>query len=129
MLRAGGDRPERANLGDVLQRQPPDMIFYQGLAQRQLGRADAARQIFQKLVDYGQIHLDDDVKIDYFAVSLPTFLVFNEDLAQRHRAHCQYMIGLGQLGLGNSAAAHLHFDRVLALDANHQARLCIANLK
>jgi tetratricopeptide (TPR) repeat protein len=100
--------------------QPPDMIFYQGLARHALGRTAEARQIFQKLVDYGCTHLDDDVKIDYFAVSLPTFLVFDEDLNQRNRIHCHYMIGLGQLGLENAEEAQLHFDRVLALDANHQ---------
>ena len=41
---------------------------------------DEAQAIFQKLVDYGQNHMDDDVKIDYFAISLPDFLVFDEDL-------------------------------------------------
>ena len=100
--------------------QPPDMIFYQGLARQKLGQAAAASRIFQKLVDYGTSHLEDDVKLDYFAVSLPNFLVFDEDLNHRNRIHCHYMIGLGQLGLGNSHAARLHFERVLALDASHQ---------
>ena len=100
--------------------QPPDMIFYQGLARRKLGRSDEARQIFQKLVDYGQAHLGDEVEMDYFAVSLPTFLVFDEDLTQRNQTHCYYIMALGHLGLGNSAEAQQCFDRVLALDANHQ---------
>ncbi len=103
--------------------QPPDMIFYQGLARRKLGQVAEARQIFQKLVDYGQAHLEDEVQMDYFAVSLPTFLVFDEDLNQRGRIHCHYMMGLGYLGLGNAAEAQQQFDRVLALDANHQGAL------
>ncbi len=98
--------------------QPPDMIFYQGLARRKLGQVDQARQIFQRLVDYGQGHLEDDVQMDYFAVSLPTFLVFDEDLSQRNRIHCHYMIGLGYLGLGQVAEAQQQFTAVLALDAN-----------
>src|SRR5207237_8393777 len=53
--------------------QPPDMIFYQGLAREKLGRVDEAGEIFQKLVDYGNAHLADEIKMDYFAVSLPTF--------------------------------------------------------
>ncbi len=108
--------------------QPPDMIFYQGLARRQLGQDQAADEIFQKLVDYGRAHLDDDVQIDYFAVSLPTFLVFDEDLSERNRVHCHYMIGLGQLGLGATAAARAAFEQVLALDANHQGAILHADL-
>jgi len=99
--------------------QPPDMIFYQGLARQKLGRAAEAKMIFQKLVDYRQTHLNDDVKIDYFAVSLPDFLVFDEDLSRRNRLHCHYMMALGYLGLGNDAAAQ-QLAEVLALDVNHQ---------
>ena len=82
--------------------QPPDMIFYQGLARRKLGDADGAA-IFRRLLDYGQSHLDDDVKMDYFAVSLPDFLVFDDDLNLRNRIHCHYMLALGYLGLGDRA--------------------------
>ncbi|MFN8470961.1 MAG: DUF5107 domain-containing protein [Anaerolineae bacterium] len=103
--------------------QPPDMIFYQGLARQQLGRDAEGAAIFRKLVDYGQAHLEDEVKMDYFAVSLPTFLVFDEDLNVRNRIHCHYIIGLGYLGLGNAAEADRAFDAVLALDANHQGAL------
>ena len=105
--------------------QPPDMIFYQGLALHGLGRTAEAREIFQKLVDYGQAHLDDAVTMDYFAVSLPTFLVFEESLDQRNRIHCHYMLGLGYLGLGHAHAeqARQHLDQVLALEADHQGAL------
>ncbi|MCB0115594.1 MAG: tetratricopeptide repeat protein, partial [Caldilineaceae bacterium] len=99
--------------------QPPDMIFYQGLARRALGREDDARIIFRKLIDYGRAHMDDDVQIDYFAVSLPDFLVFDEDLQQRNRIHCHYMMALGHLGLGETNAADAHFNAVLALRADH----------
>ena len=100
--------------------QPPEMIFYQGLARARLGRGAEAREIFQKLVDYGQAHLNDPVTLDYFAVSLPTFLVFEEALDQRHRIHCHYMAALGQLGLGQADQAGRAFEQVLALEADHQ---------
>ena len=99
------------------------MIFYQGQARRNLGRAAEAREIFQKLVDYGQAHLEDAVTLDYFAVSLPTFLVFEDSLDQRNRIHCHYMLGLGYRGLGQADEAKLHFDQVLALEADHQGAL------
>ncbi len=99
--------------------QPPDMIFYQGLALQRLGETAAARSMFQKLVDYGQDHMHDEIKIDYFAISLPNFLVFDEDLNQRNRIHCHYMIALGTTGLGERQIAQAHFDDVLRMDANH----------
>ncbi len=97
--------------------QPPDMIFYQGLAKQKL-QLDTT-EIFRKLVDYGRAHLQDEVKFDYFAVSLPDFLVFDQDLNQRNRIHCRYMMGLGLLGLGDAVGAQAQFDAVLELDVNH----------
>ena len=99
--------------------QPPDMIFYQGLARQQLGDLAGARAIFAKLVAYGRDHLDDSITMDYFAVSLPDFLVFDEDLNQRNRIHCHYMQALGDLGLGDHTAAAAQFAAVLALDPAH----------
>jgi tetratricopeptide (TPR) repeat protein len=100
--------------------QPPDMIFYQGLACLKLGSEKEAKRRFNKLIDYAEKHLFDDVKIDYFAVSLPDFLVFEDDLNKRNRIHCLYMRGLGMLGLGQSTEAKEHFEEVLSLEPNHQ---------
>jgi tetratricopeptide (TPR) repeat protein/REP element-mobilizing transposase RayT len=100
--------------------QPPDMVYYQGLARRKLGRTEEAEAVFHKLIAYGEEHLDDDIKMDYFAVSLPDFLVFEADLNQRHRVHCHYMMALGEAGLGNHEKAKSHFEQVLAWDASHQ---------
>jgi tetratricopeptide (TPR) repeat protein len=100
--------------------QPPEMIFYQGLAWQKLGRPEEAEAVFRTLLDYGEEHLGDDVQMDYFAVSLPDFLVFDQDLNEGNRIHCRYMMGLGHLGLGDRAAAREHLDRALAMDPNHQ---------
>ena len=99
--------------------QPPDMIFYQGLARKKLGQLAEAQKIFQKLVDYGQSHMIDEVKIDYFAISLPNFLVFDENLNERNRIHCHYMIALGEIGLGHYKSAQEQLEEVLRLDSNH----------
>jgi hypothetical protein len=79
--------------------------------------------VFGKLVDYGRSHLNDEVKMDYFAVSLPDFLVFDDDLRQRNQIHCHYMMGLGYLGLGEREQARAQFEAVLALDRNHVGTL------
>jgi tetratricopeptide (TPR) repeat protein len=99
--------------------QPPEMIFYQGLALRALGRESEANQRFSKLVEYGQKHLNDTVTVDFFAVSLPDFLVFEADLMLKNELHCRYMLSLGYLGLQKDTAAEEQFERILELDANH----------
>ena len=99
--------------------QPPESIFYQGLAHERLDQRELARTIFQRLVEYGEEHLHDEVTMDYFAVSLPNFLVFEDDLTQRNHIHCLYLIALGHLGLGNHTEATRYFDDILARDPNH----------
>lgn len=99
--------------------QPADMILYQGLANLKLAREQQANLRFSKLIDYGETHLYDTVRIEYFAVSLPDFLIFEEDLNIRNQAHCYFLIGLGNLGFGDREKANKAFDKVLDLDKNH----------
>ncbi|UOQ87165.1 DUF5107 domain-containing protein [Gracilibacillus salinarum] len=108
--------------------QPPEMIFYQGLAWLALNNEKEAKRRFHKLIDYGESHFYDQVKIDYFAVSLPDFLVFEEDLILRNKLHCQFMIGLGMLGLGDIQQAEYYFCNVLKENSNHQDALIHLNL-
>lgn len=105
--------------------QQPDKILYMGLAYKKLNEHEKAEAIFKRLIDFGQQHMNDKIKIDYFAVSLPDLLVFEQDLDLKNRIHCHYMIGLGYLGMGNgySELAEKEFDQVLALDINHQGAL------
>lgn len=100
--------------------QPADMILYQGLAWMKMGKVREANSCFYKLIDYGERHLRDQVRIDYFAVSLPDFLIFEDDLNVRNEAHCYYLMGLGHLGLGQSDRALEELDQVLARDPGHQ---------
>lgn len=99
--------------------QPPDMIYYQGKALEALGEDQQANEIFQRLIDYGTKHMEDEVTIDYFAVSLPDFLVFDEDLILNNHVHCHYMMALGHLGLEQFTQALSHFESVLKQDAYH----------
>ena len=99
--------------------QQPDKVFYQGLAWNKLGEKEKALQVFERLVEYGTAHLHDDVRIDYFAVSLPDLLIFEDDLTRRNRVHCRYMLGLGLLGLGEHQKAKEEFSKGLQEDAMH----------
>lgn len=96
--------------------QQPDKILYQGLALRKLGRENEARSRFNKLLKYGEKQLFVPFKMDYFAVSLPDLLIFEEDLQVRHELNCHYLMGLGYLGLGDFEKAKSKFDEVLSKD-------------
>ncbi len=108
--------------------QQPDKIFYQGLAWRKLGDTEKAGQIFNKLIEYGQAHEHDDIELDYFAVSLPNLLIFDDDLNVRNHTHCRYMIGLGYLGLQQFGEARGAFKNVLTADAMHFGAMVHLNM-
>ncbi len=110
--------------------QPADMILYQGLALYKLGKKAAGNARLYRLIDYGEQHMRDEVKVGYFAVSLPDFLIFNEDWTRRNKAHCYFLIGLGNLGLGNSQKARECFEKALSLDGFHlNCRLLLNGLQ
>lgn len=100
--------------------QKPDKIFYQGLALLKLGRTDEANSRFKCLISYGEKHLSDTIKLDYFAVSLPDLLIWEDDLTFRNKIHCTYMLGLGYLGLGEMEKAKGFLSKASAMDVNHQ---------
>ena len=79
--------------------QQPDTISYQGLALIQLGKNEEAQSRFNKLIDFGKTHLNDEFKLDYFAVSLPDLQIWDDDLTKRNHQNCLNLIALGELGL------------------------------
>lgn len=108
--------------------QQPDNIFYQGLAWQKLGEEEKAKEIFENLIAYGEQHLNDEPKIDYFAVSLPNLLIFEDNLTLRNRIHCLYISGLGKAGLNQVAASKQLFEEILHVDSCHLGAKCHLNL-
>ncbi len=100
--------------------QKPDKIFYQGLAMSKLGKNGEAKTCFDKLIAFGEKHLNEEIKLDYFAVSLPDLLIWDDDLTFRNKIHCHYMLGLGYLGYGNFEKANFHLQKASQMDVNHQ---------
>jgi len=106
----------------------PDKIVYQGLAWLKLGYPQKAEKIFYRLIEFANQHLNDEIRIDYFAVSLPDLLVFDTDLNGKNRNHCRYLMGLGELGLKNYPAARLHLEEVLQNDCSHSGAIIHLNM-
>jgi tetratricopeptide (TPR) repeat protein len=98
----------------------PDKMLYQALAWQKLQRPDKAREIFERFIDFGVAHMNDEIRIDYFAVSLPDMLVFDVDINRRNVIFCNYLVGLGKLGLGDIDQGKTYLDKVLEMDCSHQ---------
>lgn len=118
----------RAELGDPAYYNdlPPETVFYQGLSLHAAGRKEEAIQRFDAMIAYGEEHIDDHIVVDFFAVSLPDFLVFDDDMDKRNRLHCLYVTALGRLGLaiagrGDYAVAEQLFDEILTAAPGHLA--------
>jgi len=79
-----------------------------------------AETCFRNLIRHGKEHMNDTCRIDYFAVSLPDLAIWDENLNVRNRIHCNYVQGLGLLGLGDQKEASVFFKEVLRFDINHQ---------
>jgi tetratricopeptide (TPR) repeat protein len=99
--------------------QPADMILYQGLANLKLGRTSQAKSRFYRLIDYGEQHVDDQVKIEYFAVSLPDFLIFEDEYTVKNKAHCFYLMALGNIGLNHIDKAKGFLEQTRSLEPSH----------
>lgn len=100
--------------------QKPDKIFYQGMALKKLRNTEEAESRFNRLIEYGKLHMNDTVKMDYFAVSLPDLLIWDDDLTFRNKIHCHYLIGLGELGKENFMEAKKQLNKAATMDKNHQ---------
>ncbi|MCR5055258.1 MAG: DUF5107 domain-containing protein [Lachnospiraceae bacterium] len=100
--------------------QPADMILYQGLSLEKLGRHSEANSRFYRLLDFGEQHIRDVFRMDYFAVSMPDMSVFDADMDEKNVAHCYYVMGLAYLGLGDRTKAAENLRKALAIDINHQ---------
>ena len=100
-----------------------DKIFYAGLCYRKLGQEDKARSLFNKLINYGKQHIFEHQIMDYFAVSLPDLLIWDDSLDTKNEIHCKYMLALGYYGMGDKEKALKYLAEVEALDNNHQGIL------
>ena len=101
------------------QRDTDMFAYYRALALRSLGDPAAADGLLQRLHEFASNRMHAEVKIDYFATSLPDFLLFEDDLEERNRIDCLLLRGLAGIGLGRSSDGAADLRQVLAMDPNH----------
>lgn len=123
-MRGGNDLSSAVYYND----QPPEMFFYQALAAKALGDTKTAKSKFNRLIYHGLEHMNDHIEIDYFAVSLPDFLIFDTDLDRKNRVDNAFLTSLGYIGLGDTKNAEKYILSGLNDDASHQGLIGLEKL-
>ncbi len=105
-----------------------EMTFYSALAWEKLGQPAKAKKLLRALLAYAQQLQKSEAKMDYFATSLPTMLIFDDDLQFRQETTALFLQAQARLGLGQAARAKVLVKKVLQRDPNHALARDLKNL-
>jgi tetratricopeptide (TPR) repeat protein len=93
-----------------------ELTYYTALARQQLGRKRDARTLLAALLAHARSLRKTPARIDYFATSLPTMLLFDDDLDRRQRILSLVLEGQALLGLGRKAPGRAALRKALTLE-------------
>jgi tetratricopeptide (TPR) repeat protein len=96
-----------------------EMTYYSARSWECLGQKTKARKLFRDLLAYAQKLQRTKAKIDYFATSLPTMQLFDDDLQFRQVTTALFLQAQARLGLGQRAQGQALLQQVLQRDPNH----------
>jgi tetratricopeptide (TPR) repeat protein len=96
-----------------------EMTWYSAMAYENLGQRTKARGLLRNLLAYARNLQKQPARIDYFATSLPTMLLFEDDLQFRQETTALFLQAQAQLGLGRKTEARRLLRTVLKRDPNH----------
>ena len=96
-----------------------ELTYYSALAGERLGQKGRARQLLRDLLAYARGLQRREATIDYFATSMPTMLLFEDDLQARQETTALFLQAQAWLGLGRQSQAKRLLAEVLRRDPNH----------
>jgi len=96
-----------------------EKTYFQAMSHRRLDKDVEATQQLKELLQYSKGLEQEEAKIDYFATSLPTMLLFDDDLQERQTTAALFMQAQALYGLGNTNEARKLVDKVIQRDPNH----------
>ncbi len=109
----------KGDFQEMIVRAFSEMTYYSALSWEKLGQRAKAKRLFRDLLAYATRLEKSEAKIDYFATSLPTMLLFEDDLQARQKTNALFLKAQAQLGLGRRASAQRLLANVLHRDPNH----------
>jgi len=96
-----------------------EMTYFSALSLKRLGDTAAAQKLLRELLAYGRQLARTPARLDYFATSLPTMLLFDDDIQYRQETAALYLQAQALLGLGRRKQAREMIGAVLKRDPNH----------
>ncbi len=96
-----------------------ELTYYSARAWEKLGQQKKAKKLFRELLAYALKLGKTRARSDYFATSLPTMLIFDDDLQARQETTARLLEAQAQLGLGRRAIALALLKSILKRDPSH----------
>jgi tetratricopeptide (TPR) repeat protein len=96
-----------------------EMTYYSARSLEKSGRRAQAQKLFRDLLAFGRKLQKAPAKIDYFATSLPSMLLFDDDFQFRQETTALFLQAQAHLGLGARAKSITFLKTVLRRDPNH----------
>ena len=115
-----------AAVGDFADMSPQaysENTYFSVLAARRLGEFGYADQLVTGLTHYTDQLAQTEAKIDYFATSLPSLLLFDDDPQRRQDLQAELLRAQLRLLAGDNDAARRRLDAVLVADPSHELAL------
>jgi len=96
-----------------------ETTYYSALSLRRLGEGAQASSLLEELLAFSRKLAREEARIDYFATSLPTMLLFQDDLQQRQKTRASFLRAQALLGLGQRKQAAALLRRILEREPDH----------
>jgi tetratricopeptide (TPR) repeat protein len=109
----------RGDFQDMRVRPFSEMTWYSARALERLGKKSAAKAMLGELLAHARVLEKAEAKIDYFATSLPTMLLFDDDLQKRQKITARFLQAQALDGLGRKAEAARLIEDVIRHDPSH----------
>lgn len=98
-----------------------EMSYYSALSLERLGRKAASRKLFRSLLSHAHELSKSEARIDYFATSLPTMLLFDDDIRKRQKLTALFLRAQAELGIGNRSRGISLVRKILLSEPSHAA--------
>jgi len=101
---------EQGDFIDMAVSEHSGMTYYRALSLRELGKEKEAVVLLNALKDFAEKKINEDTKIDYFATSLPSFLVFEDDLQLQNEIEGKRLLALAEKGLSKQVLKYSYLE-------------------